>query len=112
VGGTCSTHENISNKHKVLVRKAEWNRSFGRLSRGWAVNDKWTLKKYGVCVCVGGEWGWVGVDWIHLNQDRDQWRAVVGTVLNLRAVLNQIVKVDIIHGVSCAELGGATYCDY
>jgi len=66
----------------------------------------------GVCVCGGGGGGWVGVDWIHLNQDRDQWRAVVGTVLNLRAVLNQIVKVDIIHGVSCAELGGATYCDY
>jgi hypothetical protein len=25
--------------------------------------------------------GWGGVDWIHLAQDRDQWRA---TVMNLR----------------------------
>jgi hypothetical protein len=27
---------------------------------------------------------WQGVDWIHLAQDRDQWRAVVITVMNLR----------------------------
>jgi hypothetical protein len=30
------------------------------------------------------EIGWEGVDWIHLAQDRDQWRAVVNTVMNLR----------------------------
>jgi hypothetical protein len=28
--------------------------------------------------------GWEGVDWTHMGQDRDQWRAVVNTVLNLR----------------------------
>jgi hypothetical protein len=27
---------------------------------------------------------WDGVDWIDMAQDRDQWRAVVNTVLNLR----------------------------
>jgi hypothetical protein len=26
----------------------------------------------------------VGVDWINLAQNRDQWRAVVNTVMNLR----------------------------
>jgi hypothetical protein len=30
------------------------------------------------------ETGWEDVDWIHLAQDRDQWWAVVNTVMNLR----------------------------
>jgi hypothetical protein len=25
-----------------------------------------------------------GVDWIHLAQDRDRWRALVNTVMNLQ----------------------------
>jgi hypothetical protein len=31
-----------------------------------------------------GEIGWSGVDWIHLAEDRDQWKALVKTVINLR----------------------------
>jgi hypothetical protein len=27
---------------------------------------------------------WDGVDWIDLAQDRDQWRALVNTVMNLQ----------------------------
>jgi hypothetical protein len=42
--------------------------------------------------CSGGrnikmdlrEVGWDGMDWIHLAQDRDQWRALVNTVMNIR----------------------------
>jgi hypothetical protein len=30
------------------------------------------------------EIGWGGMDWILLAQDRDQWRALVNTVMNLR----------------------------
>jgi hypothetical protein len=30
------------------------------------------------------EIGWDGMDWIDLAQDRDQWRALVNTVINLR----------------------------
>jgi hypothetical protein len=28
--------------------------------------------------------GWVGMDWIDLALDRDQWRALVNTVMNLQ----------------------------
>jgi hypothetical protein len=34
------------------------------------------------------EIGWNGIDWIDLVQDRDQWRALVNTVLNLRVPQN------------------------
>jgi hypothetical protein len=30
------------------------------------------------------EIGWGDIDWIDLAQDRDQWRALVNTVMNLR----------------------------
>jgi hypothetical protein len=28
--------------------------------------------------------GWVGMDWMDLDEVRDQWRALVSTVINLR----------------------------
>jgi hypothetical protein len=34
------------------------------------------------------EIGWDGMDWIYLAQDRDQWRALVNTVMNLRVPQN------------------------
>jgi hypothetical protein len=39
----------------------------------------WTILKM-----VLGEIGRDGRDWIELTQDRDQWRALVNTVMNLR----------------------------
>jgi hypothetical protein len=35
-----------------------------------------------------GEVGWGDVDWIGLAQDRDRWRALVNSVLNLRVPQN------------------------
>jgi hypothetical protein len=31
-----------------------------------------------------GDIEWCGVDWIDLSQDRERWRALVNTVMNLR----------------------------
>jgi hypothetical protein len=61
------------NAHSVLMRKPEGNRPLGRISR-WEDNIKMDLI----------EKGWSGMDWIDLVQDRNQWRALVNTVMNLR----------------------------
>jgi hypothetical protein len=44
----------------------------------WVNNIKMDLKDI----------GWDGMDWIDLAQDRDQWRDLVNTVMNLRVPQN------------------------
>jgi len=60
--------------HRVLVWKPEGKRPLGRPRRRWEDNIKMDLQK------VGGGCG----DWMELAQDRDRWRALVSTVMNLR----------------------------
>ena len=60
--------------HKVLVGKPEGKRPLGRPRRRWEDNIKMDLKE------VGRGCG----DWMELAQDRDRWRALVSTVMNLR----------------------------
>jgi hypothetical protein len=60
--------------YKVLVRKPEGKRVLGRPRHRWEDGIKMDL----------GEISLGGVDWIRLAQDRDQWRAVVSAVMNLR----------------------------
>jgi hypothetical protein len=60
--------------YKILVGKPEGKRPLGRPRRKWVDNIKMDLR----------EIGWDGMDWIDLAQDRDQWRALVNTVMNLR----------------------------
>jgi hypothetical protein len=49
-------------------------RPLGRLRRRWIENIKIDLR----------ETGRDDMDWINLAQDRNQWRALVNTVMNLR----------------------------
>ena len=60
--------------HRVLVGKPEGKRPLGRPRRRWEDNIKLDLHE------VGGSCG----DSMELAQDRDRWRALVGTVRNLR----------------------------
>jgi hypothetical protein len=62
------------NAYRILVRKPKGKRPLGRPRRRWVGNIKMDF----------GEIGWDGMDWIDLAQDRDQWRALVKTVMNLR----------------------------
>jgi hypothetical protein len=62
------------NAYRILVGKPEGRRSLGRPRRRWVDNIEIDLR----------EIGWDGVDWVNMAQDRDQWRALVNTVMNLR----------------------------
>ena len=60
--------------YRVLVGKPEGKRPTGRPRRRWEDNIKMDLQE------VGGGCG----DWVELVQDREGWRALVSTVMNLR----------------------------
>jgi hypothetical protein len=67
-----------SNAYRVLVGKPEGKRSLGRPRRRWEDNIKMDLREIG-----SG-----GTDWIHLAQDRDQWRALTDTAINVSKFLS------------------------
>jgi hypothetical protein len=64
----------MRNSYSIFVGKSEGKRPLRRPRRRWEDNIRMDLR----------EIGWEDVDWMHLNQDRDQWGAVVNAVMNLR----------------------------
>jgi hypothetical protein len=62
------------NAYRLLVGKPEGKSLLGRPRRRWVDNSRMDL----------GKVGWGGVDWIGLAQDKNRWRALVNSVLNLR----------------------------
>jgi hypothetical protein len=70
MGGPCSRNGEKRNSYRILVGKPEGMRPLGRpRSTRWLDNIRMDL----------GEVGWGG-----LAKDRNRWRAVVNSVLNLR----------------------------
>jgi hypothetical protein len=59
---------------KILVGEPEENIPLGRPRRCWVDNIEIDLRRI----------RWDGMDCIDLTQDRDQWMALVNTLLNLR----------------------------
>jgi uncharacterized protein YebE (UPF0316 family) len=53
------------------VGRIEGNRPLGRSRRRWEDNVRVDLR----------EMGWGVMDWIHLAQERDYWRALLNTVM-------------------------------
>jgi hypothetical protein len=62
------------NAFRILVASQKDRRPLGRPRRRWVDNNKMDLR----------EIVWDGMDWINVPQDRDKWRALANTVLNLR----------------------------
>jgi hypothetical protein len=62
------------NAYRILVGKPEGKRTLGRPRRRKVDNIEMDH--------TGIEWG--GIVWIDPAEDRDQWRALVNTVMNLR----------------------------
>jgi hypothetical protein len=62
------------NTYRILVGKPEAKRQLVRPRGRWVENIKIDFR----------EIGWGCIDLIDLAQDRDQWRALVNTVMNLR----------------------------
>jgi hypothetical protein len=61
-------------EYRIFVGNPEGKRPLERSRRRWVDNIKMDLR----------EIGWGGMDWIGLAQDRDQWRALLNEVMNLR----------------------------
>jgi hypothetical protein len=76
MGRACSTNWDKRNAYRILVGMPEGKRPLGRPRRRWVDNIKMDLK----------EIGWDGINWIDLTQNRDQCRALMNTIMNLRVL--------------------------
>jgi hypothetical protein len=64
----------VRGAYNILIGRPEERRPLGRPRCRWEDNIKMDLR----------EIGFGDVDWIDLDQDRDKWRALVNTLMNLR----------------------------
>jgi hypothetical protein len=67
-------HGEVRNAYGILVGQSEGKRPLGRPNHRWEDHIKMDLE--GI--------GWGGLDWIDVAQDRNQWRAFVNMIMNLR----------------------------
>jgi hypothetical protein len=72
IGGACSMR---GKRYTIFwLEKPEVKRPLGRPRRKCKDTIRMDLRKT----------GWEGVEWMHLAQDRKEWRALVNRVMNIR----------------------------
>jgi hypothetical protein len=74
MGRACSTDGGEEEFIEDNGGKARRKETTGKTRRSWVDNIKMDLR----------EIGWDAMDWTDLAQDRDQWRALVNAVMDLR----------------------------
>jgi hypothetical protein len=79
LGGQGMWHVWERNVYRVLMGKPEGKRPPGRPRHRW--EDEIRMDRRDI--------SWGSVDWIHLAQDRDWWRAFVNMMMNLRVLAPQ-----------------------
>jgi hypothetical protein len=73
MGGACRTKGETRNSYRLLEGEPEGNGPLGRKRRRWVHNIKIDF----------GELSCDGMYWTDLAQDREKWKALVNTVMNL-----------------------------
>jgi hypothetical protein len=74
MGRACSTNGEKRNEYRILVGEPERKRPPRRPRRRWVDNIKIDVRMI----------VWDGMDWIDRAKVRDQWSALVNTVMNIR----------------------------
>jgi len=74
ISGHVAQMEEMRNAYNSLIGKPEGKRLLGRPRSRWEDDTRINLRGT----------GWEGINWMHLAQDRDKWRSLVSTVMNLQ----------------------------
>jgi hypothetical protein len=74
MGGDVARMGEMRNAYKVLVGKPEGKRPLRRPRHRWEDSTRLDLRQT----------GWGSVEWTHMAQARNRWRAPLNTVMNLR----------------------------
>jgi hypothetical protein len=83
MGGLAERMKKMRNTYKIKDGKTDGKRPLGKPRRRQEYNIKMGLK----------EIGYEDADWIHLAQDRDQWRALVNAVMSICVPLTGICRL-------------------
>jgi hypothetical protein len=77
MGIACSTYGEKMNALRIWVESQKEEDHLEDQDLSWRIILKWMLERE-------RDIGWCGMGWSNVAQDRDRWRTIVNTVMNLR----------------------------